>query len=243
MPVSVVRNLCAFRVSAVGPTPRRADAGVREGRAGHPCGCCRRRCAGGRRSSRRHCRCRRAGRSRRRPAGARRLPTTAAARTAIAAATATAAAVSATAAAATTAVEAAAAAAAAAITAAVATATAAAARTALGGLACDDGRGVLLALDHGAPREVDAALAVDFDDHDLDLVADADLVLDAGDAVIGEFGDVDEAVLAGQDLDERAEVHDAGDAAGVDLADFDVLGHALDDRDGALRGTRRRWRR
>ena len=45
-----------------------------------------------------------------------------------------------------------------------------------------------------------------------------------------------EAVLAGKDLDEGAEVEDAGDGTGVGLADADLLGKALDHADGDIGG-------
>ncbi len=61
---------------------------------------------------------------------------------------------------------------------------------------------------------------VDVDDHDHDLVADLDHVLHAGHAIVGQLRDVHQAVLAGQDLDEGAEVGGAHDLAGVDLADL-----------------------
>src|SRR5262249_52908747 len=46
--------------------------------------------------------------------------------------------------------------------------------------------------------------------------------------------DVDQAVLAGQDLDEGAEVLDRRDAALVDLADLDPFSHGLDAVPGRL---------
>ena len=67
--------------------------------------------------------------------------------------------------------------------------------------------------------EVDPALAVDLghDDHH-DLVADGHDVLDGRHVVVGELADPDEAFLARQDLDERAEAHDPGDLAQVERA-------------------------
>jgi hypothetical protein len=43
---------------------------------------------------------------------------------------------------------------------------------------------------------------------------------------------VDHAVLAGSELDEGAEVHDADHLAGEDIADFDILGNAFDNLPG-----------
>ena len=47
--------------------------------------------------------------------------------------------------------------------------------------------------------------------------------------MVRQLGDVNHAVLAGQQLDKRAEVHDAHDLARVHLANLDVLRDALDD--------------
>ena len=88
-----------------------------------------------------------------------------------------------------------------------------------------DGRGRgrgggFVALFHGAlAGELHAALVIDADALDPDHVADLDDVLGAVDAEVGQLGDVDEAFLAGQDLDERAELLGPGDAAMVGLAD------------------------
>ena len=88
---------------------------------------------------------------------------------------------------------------------------------------CSSGRGHL-AGQHGAARQADLAHAVDADDHHVDLVAEADHVFDMLDAVVGQFADADQAVLARQDLHERAVGLDADDLAQVDLADLDFLG-------------------
>ena len=54
--------------------------------------------------------------------------------------------------------------------------------------------------------------------------------------VVGQLGDVDQRILAGHQLNERAEGHDAGDLAGVNLAGFDFAGEALDAVVGGLAG-------
>ena len=84
-----------------------------------------------------------------------------------------------------------------------------------------------------------AALAVDLGHDDHDLVADGHDVLDGRDVVVGELADADQAFLARQDLDERAEAHDPGDLAQVERADLDLAGQALDPLDrlaGVLAG-------
>ncbi len=80
--------------------------------------------------------------------------------------------------------------------------------------------------------ETDLALLVDLDDLDLDLVAHVEDVLDPLHAALGHAGDVEQAVLARQELHEGAEGLDAHHAAHVLLAQ---LGH-LDDGTDALGG-------
>ena len=75
--------------------------------------------------------------------------------------------------------------------------------------------------------EFDAVLIVDSDHLDLDRIADIDDVGHRLDETVGEFTDVQQAVLAGSDLNKGTEVLDRDDLAGVDAADLDVLGHRL----------------
>ena len=84
--------------------------------------------------------------------------------------------------------------------------------------------------------EVPAALLVDLHELDPDHIADGNDILDLLDALAVELGDVDEAVLARGDLDERAELHQAHNAAIVELAD---LGHEDDIVDALLRSVAR----
>ena len=58
--------------------------------------------------------------------------------------------------------------------------------------------------------------------------------LDLAHALLVELADVHQAVGAGQDLDEGAEVGQALDQAHVELADLGLGGEALDDVDGLL---------
>ena len=70
-------------------------------------------------------------------------------------------------------------------------------------------------------RQRDLALGVDVVDPHLDLVAQVDHVLDPVDALApAELGDVDQAVAAGEDVDEGTELGDVDDLAGVDVADL-----------------------
>src|SRR5450432_1866449 len=85
-------------------------------------------------------------------------------------------------------------------------------------------------LGHGLHRQADAALLVDFEHLDLDDVAFLELVGNLLDALVGNLRDVDEAVLARQDGDERAEIHQLGYLAFVDAARLDVGDNLLDAR-------------
>src|SRR5699024_5292671 len=93
-------------------------------------------------------------------------------------------------------------------------------------------RAGLLLDDHVRADQVDAALRIDAGDAHLDLVADVEHVLDLLHALVGELGDVEHAVLAGQQLDEGADGDDAHHLAGVLLADLHAVGDALDDLAG-----------
>ncbi len=84
--------------------------------------------------------------------------------------------------------------------------------------------------------ELDAALVVDGDDLDADRLAHLHFFADGFEEAIGELGNVAEAVLAGDDFDEGAEILDAGDLAVVDFADLDVFGEAFDFFAGLLGG-------
>ena len=79
-----------------------------------------------------------------------------------------------------------------------------------------------------AHAQADAALPVDLEHLHAHDVAFLELVADALDALVGDLRDVHQAVLARQDRDERAEVHEARDLAFVDPADFDVGSDQLD---------------
>ena len=68
-----------------------------------------------------------------------------------------------------------------------------------------------MTLHGGAARQVYTTLAVDFGDHNHDLVAHGDLILDRVHAIVGKLADAYEAFLAWKDLNEAAEAHDAGD--------------------------------
>ncbi len=91
-----------------------------------------------------------------------------------------------------------------------------------------------LRLEGGGGREVDPAHPVDVGQLDLDLLPLLDHVVGGLDVLRREHRDVDEAFLAGQDLDERAEVHDPLHRALVDPADLGLLDHARDDALGDL---------
>src|SRR5206468_7684376 len=83
-------------------------------------------------------------------------------------------------------------------------------------------------------RELDAALIVDADAFDPDFIADFDDVLRLLDAEVGQFANVHQAVLAGEDFHKTAEFLDRHHLAPIDLADLDLGGHALDGFAGNL---------
>src|SRR5437870_288705 len=89
-------------------------------------------------------------------------------------------------------------------------------------------------LDRRLAAQVEPALAVDLDRLDHDLVADVAHLLNPLDAVAGELGDVNQAVLAGQHLNEGAEWHDAHDLALVELTDLDLVCQSPDPVDRLL---------
>src|SRR5438445_2727856 len=89
-------------------------------------------------------------------------------------------------------------------------------------------------LERGLAAQIEPALAVDLDRLDDYIVADVAHLFHPLDAVVGELGDVDQAVLSRQHFDERTERHDPHDLAFVDLADLDLVGEPLDPVDGLL---------
>ena len=68
------------------------------------------------------------------------------------------------------------------------------------------------------------ALGVERDDLELERLALVDDVARVGDALVGQLADVDQALEAVADADERAEVDELGDRAVDDVADLEV-GH------------------
>ena len=79
-------------------------------------------------------------------------------------------------------------------------------------------------------REIYAPLFINLYDFNLKLIAFMHNVLDLSDAMARELGDVAKPLLARQDFNESAEVHDARDPALVDSADFHIAHDVLDDR-------------
>ena len=84
--------------------------------------------------------------------------------------------------------------------------------------------------------ERDLTAIVDLDDDDLDLVAHVKDILDLLHAALGDAGDVQQAVLAGQQVDEGAEGLDGDHATGVLLARLGNLDDELDALDSLVDG-------
>src|ERR1700754_2143897 len=80
---------------------------------------------------------------------------------------------------------------------------------------------LLVAVEQRLHRQLDAALLVGLEDLDANDLAFLQEVGDLLDALVRDLADVQQAVLAGQQVHERAEVEDLRDRAFVDLADFD----------------------
>jgi len=86
----------------------------------------------------------------------------------------------------------------------------------------------------GLTREFDAVLLVHGDDlHQHGVAHTADIV-DRLNVAVGEFADVDQAVLTGHDFNKRAEVLDGNNLAFVDLARLHAHGQGLDPVAGAF---------
>src|SRR5262245_42908526 len=85
-------------------------------------------------------------------------------------------------------------------------------------------------------REPDLARLVDLEHLHIDHVALPDHVGDLPHALVGELRDVHQAVGAGHDLDERAEVDHLPYRAAIDLADLRLRGETADPVDRALHG-------
>jgi hypothetical protein len=75
--------------------------------------------------------------------------------------------------------------------------------------------------------QLDAALFIGFHDLDLDDLAFGQVVRDLLDALVGDLADVQQTVLARQQVDQSTEVQNFGDRAFVNLADFDFGGDLL----------------
>jgi hypothetical protein len=72
------------------------------------------------------------------------------------------------------------------------------------------------------------AVALDAQNLDEDLIAFAKFVFDVFDAMLGDFADVEQAVGAGEDLDEGSELGETNHLAKVGLADLWHGGQVID---------------
>src|SRR5690606_6109188 len=80
--------------------------------------------------------------------------------------------------------------------------------------------------------QADLAAVVDLEDLDEDFLAFLQVVRDFLYTLLRDLRDVHEAVFAGEDRDEGAEVDDLRDFAFVDLADFRFRANRLDHFEG-----------
>src|SRR5574343_991388 len=80
----------------------------------------------------------------------------------------------------------------------------------------------------GLHGQLDAAFLVGLEHFYFDDLTVLEVVRDFLDALVGNLADVQQAVLARQQIDQGTEGQDLGDRAFVDLADFDFGGDLLD---------------
>src|SRR5229473_7757381 len=77
-------------------------------------------------------------------------------------------------------------------------------------------------------------VALDGENFHENLVAELQLIANVADAMFGDFADVQEAVGAGEKLDEGAELREANDFAKIGLADFGAGGDVADHLQGRI---------
>src|SRR5699024_9387339 len=85
-------------------------------------------------------------------------------------------------------------------------------------------------------RQTHSALTIDFEHLDLGFLTLAEFVAAFFDAIVRNLRNMHQAVATGDEIDERAEVHQTHDFALVDLARFDVAGNVFDAFDGQIGG-------
>src|SRR5216683_7174420 len=79
-----------------------------------------------------------------------------------------------------------------------------------------------------------AGSALDGENFHEDLVAELQLIANVADAMLGDFADVQEAVGAGEKLDESAEFREANYFAEIGLADFGAGSDVADHLQGGV---------
>src|SRR5713226_5068876 len=77
-------------------------------------------------------------------------------------------------------------------------------------------------------------VALDGENFHEDLVTELQLIANVADAMLGDFADVQEAVGAGEKLDESAEFREANDLAEIGLADFGAGSDIADHLQGGV---------
>lgn len=88
--------------------------------------------------------------------------------------------------------------------------------------------------DGGASGQFNFSARIDSEDFNENLFAFFEDIGDVIDVSVGEFGDMDHAVGAGEDFDESAEVHNFFDGTEVDVPDFSLAGDTVDHVDSFL---------
>ena len=80
--------------------------------------------------------------------------------------------------------------------------------------------GARIRVERLAARQTNLAVAIDLDALHDDFVALGENIFDGADALLRHFGDVEQAIGAGDDLDERPDLDDLLDDAILELANL-----------------------
>jgi hypothetical protein len=82
------------------------------------------------------------------------------------------------------------------------------------------------AFENSLTAEANFAAVIHIGDHDHDFIAEADFVFNRLDTIIGQLRDMNQTITTRQEFHERTVGFNAGDAPGVNLADFGIFGQA-----------------
>ena len=89
---------------------------------------------------------------------------------------------------------------------------------------------------HGLHRKLDAAAVIGLENLDADNLAFLDVVLDLVDALLGDLRDMQQTILARQNLNNGTEIKNLENGTFVDLADLDFRRDGIDAGTGSGSG-------